>query len=132
VPGRIAAIVLVGMLAPGCASAIASALGATGPSARAATDLDVAMARAAIEALTTSSGGETRPPPPVADAASFGGEPSFVCTIPGETEPQTLAASSVEHAVAACAAMNAIPTGEACACREAELGTTLAEPIAAR
>ena len=91
------------------------------------------MVNAALSGLT--SGGEARTTTHTGpDGASFGGEPAFVCTIPGEseTQTQTLAASSLEGAIATCGAMNEMPEGARCTCREAELGSALGGPVAAR
>lgn len=126
---RIVLGLLIAVAAPGCASAIASALGASGTSARAAADLDAAMVNAAVEGLTSGDESHPRHAPP-ADEAAFGGEPSFVCRIPGDEEPQIIAASSHAGAVASCAAMNAMPPDTTCACEDLEDGHALAEPVA--
>lgn len=120
-------VALLVALTPGCATAIASALGASGSSAQAAADIDSAMLSAAVDSLT--SGGQRAATHAAPDATSFGGEPSYLCELPDDA-PQLLAASSLEGATATCAAMNALPEGGACRCREAELGEALGEPIA--
>jgi hypothetical protein len=124
-------VVTLALGTPGCASAIASALGATGSSAAAASDVDRAMIQAALDGFSRTAGSETRSAPHyVPDDATFGGEPAFVCTIPGDDETQILAASSLEGALVVCRAMNAMPDDASCTCREAELGSSLAGPIA--
>lgn len=100
---------------------------------RAAADADVAVANAAVRALT--SGGATSSSSRSSGASggvSYGSEPPYECSVPGEDEPQTLAASSLEGAIATCEAMNAMPEGTSCTCREMELGSALSEPIAER
>lgn len=128
---RVVGLALLVAMTPGCATVLASALGATGSSARAAADLDAAMLNAAVQSMT-SSGRSRRATAAAArrtaaDEESFGGEPSFVCEIPGDS-PQRLAASSLEGATVTCEAMNALPPGGACTCREAELGGGLGTP----
>ncbi len=126
-------LAIAGLACSGCATAIASALGATGSSASAANELDRAMIQAALDGM--SSGG-ARPAgtraAPAATSGSFGGEPAYLCHVPGEDEPQRLAASSAEGAVDTCEAMNELPDGGACSCEETEEGAALADPVAAR
>lgn len=132
-PRPFCAVVLALALVPcaGCATAIASALGATGSSATAATEVDRAMLQAALDGMSSGGATGTRPAP-AASSASFGGEPAYLCRVPGEEEAQRLAASSRDGAIATCAAMNELPEGGACACDETEEGSSLGDPLAER
>lgn len=98
---------------------------------KAATDADVALWNATVHRLASSGGATPRPSPGAPEGRpASGGEPAYVCDIPGEDAPQFLAASSTAGAVRTCEAMNALPAGRHCACRETELETaaSLAAP----
>lgn len=91
------------------------------------------MIQAAIDGLTSGGARSTsRGPAPAASSAHFGGEPSYLCEVPGDPQRQRLAASSLAGALASCEAMNELPPGGACRCDEVEDGAALADPLAAR
>jgi hypothetical protein len=122
VPARLALVALLACFAPGCVSALVGVLGGDARSMKAATDADLALWNATVRRLASSGGAAPPPSPRAAERIpASGGEPDFVCDIPGEDEPQSLAASSTEGAVRTCEAMNALPAGGHCACRETQL-----------
>jgi hypothetical protein len=123
---RALAVLAATSLLPGCATLIASALGARGAALQAATDVDVAIARGIAEGLSSSGGAseseaeELDPASPPPSAAEWS------CRL-DDGEVQEVSAHTEAGARAACLASNDVDlVRESCDCTLLATGAMMA------